>query len=115
MNLGKKLKRARFCYSFVARSVAVGATIGLGAKLLGVEEDALMNTSWGPTLSVVFGLAFLTCFFGMIKYLYDLDPGVHLRGKSKEELEDIVADDRMEIWHPKAIEMIQEMKSRTRQ
>ena len=113
MNLEKKQKRARFCLLFVTGSTAVGAIIGLGAKVFGLEEDALMNTSWGPTFSMVFGLAFLICFIGMIKYLYELDPGVQLRGKSKEELKEIIADDRMEIWHPKAIEMVQKIENTT--
>lgn len=113
MKLEKKRNRLLFCCRFIAGATLGGAIIGVSARLLKFDEDFLMSTSWGPPISIVFGFAYLTCFFGMIKYLYDLDPGIQLRGKTKQQLEDILVDERYKIWHARAVQLIKEKESET--
>ena len=111
MEIEKKTKRLRFCYTFVVGSTTLGALAGVTGKLLGIKEDALSNIPGFGTFSLAFGLVYLTCFIGMIKYMYDLDPGVQLRGLSNEKLEEVILNERLKLWHPKAIELLEKSKS----
>jgi hypothetical protein len=111
MKIEKKTKRLRFCYFFVVGSTSLGALVGIAGKIWGIKEDALSNIPGFEPFSLVFGLIYLTCFIGMIKYMYDLDPGVQLRGLSKEKLEEVILNERLKLWHPKAIELLEKSKS----
>ncbi len=63
----------------------------------------------GP-LVMVWQLLFGIAFISMIVFLYEIDPGIQLRGKNKDYLEKIVLDSDKEIWHSKAIELLKKME-----
>ena len=107
MKLVTTIRLAEFCQKFVFTSAIVGPLLWLLFKAFKIEEKDVYSMPILGICLIFLQFAFFLCFFGMLIFMYKIEPKIQLRGKKISELEKVLLNADLEPWHTHAAKLIE--------
>ena len=107
LNLEQKRKMVGVCFNITFVSMTLSLLIGVISSVFQLE---IMDSIFEIPM-IIISSSFLISLLGIINYLYEINPDVQLRGKDLKDLQEVLKNDDLKYWHPKAIEKIKKITS----